>query len=54
MTLTKAFAAGMSGIKFVADLKPGKTRLETWLTGQDGVRGAYFVDVKYLGPSPEK
>ena len=50
VTLTKAFAAGMSGVKFVADLKPGKTRLETWLTGQDGVRGAYFVDVRYLGP----
>lgn len=53
--LNKQYGAGMAGIKFLADLKPGKTRLETWLAERGGaVRGAYFVDVKYLGPSPTK
>jgi arylsulfatase A-like enzyme len=53
---TKAFAAGMAGIKFAADLAPGKTRLQTWLAeqGGGGVRGAYYVDVKYLGPAAGK
>ena len=53
--LSKPVPAGMSGIRFAAELKAGKTRLETWISERGGgVRGAYFVDVKYLGPPAEK
>ncbi len=52
--LTKAIPAGTSDITFEAELKPGKTRLETWLAEPGPViRGAYFVEVEYLGPAAE-
>jgi len=42
--------AGSTGIQFVVELPAGRTRLQTWLAEQGGdVRGAYFVEVKYLG-----
>ncbi len=44
--------AGSSGAEFVVDLPAGQTRLQTWLTDGQGVsRGAYFVDIRYLGPA---
>lgn len=52
--LTKQYEAGMSGIRFAADLEAGKTKLQTWLAERGGaVRGAYYVDVRYLGPTPK-
>lgn len=43
---------GTSGVAMVVDLKAGKTKMQTWLLDRTGeIRGAYFVDVKYLGPS---
>ena len=36
-------------IVFPVELKPGKTRLQTWFANQDGdIRGAFFVEVKRL------
>jgi arylsulfatase A-like enzyme len=54
-THTKPIRAGATGVDFELELKPGKTRLQTWLLEMDrgkllGSRGAYFVEVEYLGP----
>ena len=44
---SKAVAKGDLAATFTLDLKPGKTRLQTWLTDDTGVsRGAYYVYVK--------
>ena len=44
--------AGTSGVTFSAKLEAGKTQIETWLLDRaGGMRGAYFVDVRYLGPA---
>jgi arylsulfatase A-like enzyme len=38
-----------TAVSFRVDLKPGKARLQTWLTDKDGdSHGAYFVEVKRL------
>jgi arylsulfatase A-like enzyme len=53
--LTKAVPPGVTGVTFEAELAPGKTRLQTVLAEPGGVvRGAYFVEVEYLGPAAEK
>jgi arylsulfatase A-like enzyme len=42
--------AGATAVTFAVRLKAGKTRLQTWLTDKGGTsRGAYFVEVRYLG-----
>jgi len=41
--------SGATAVTFSMDLKPGKTRLQTWLSDKGAeVRGAYFVEVRYL------
>ena len=51
LVLNKAIEPGATGVTFEVDLKPGETRLETWLAETGGeVRGAFFVEVEYLGP----
>ncbi len=46
----KAVEAGATGVTLAVDLEAGKTMLQTWLAEKGGVvRGAYFVDVKYVG-----
>lgn len=46
----KPIREGDSGVTFTVPLKAGKTQLQTWLTETGGTqRGAYFVEVKYLG-----
>jgi len=52
LMLVKTIEPGATGVDFFVNLKAGKTRLQTWLleTG-GGVRGAYFVEVEYLGPA---
>ena len=46
----QAIQAGSTGVRFLVDLPAGKTKMQTWLAEKGGaVRGAYFVDVKYLG-----
>lgn len=47
--LNKEVPAGATGVTFRAELKAGKTRLQTWLTDKGGAtRGAYYVEMKYL------
>ncbi|MHC4400700.1 MAG: arylsulfatase [Planctomycetota bacterium] len=42
--------AGATKTTFTVKLKPGKTRLQTWLTTPDGkTRGAYFVYIRRVG-----
>ena len=44
--------AGTNGVTFSVNLEAGKTQIETWLLDRaGGMRGAYFVDVRYLGPA---
>jgi hypothetical protein len=39
----------MASAEFILDLKKGKTRLNTWFTGDDGLSlGAYWVYVSKL------
>jgi len=46
----KTVPDGAREVTFLVRLKPGKTRLQTWLTAEDGTsRGAYFVYVKRVG-----
>jgi len=46
----KTIPDGARDVTFLVRLKPGKTRLQTWLTVEDGTsRGAYFVYVKRVG-----
>ena len=46
---TREVAKGASSVRFVADLKAGNSRLQTWFTSPDGAtRGAYYVKVKRL------
>jgi arylsulfatase A-like enzyme len=53
--LSKAIPAGATAVTFELDLKPGKTRLQTWLIEQGGAaRGAYYVEVKYLAEGGER
>jgi arylsulfatase A-like enzyme len=48
----KPIPGGTSGVTFVVELQEGKTQMQTWLLEQSGqVRGAYFVDVNYVGPA---
>jgi arylsulfatase A-like enzyme len=45
--LTSPVAPGAKEVVFRTQLKPGKTRLQTWLNSADGTsRGAYFVYVR--------
>jgi arylsulfatase A-like enzyme len=51
--LTKSVPAGATEVTFAVELKPGKTRLQTWLSDKksekdDAARGAYFVEVKFM------
>jgi arylsulfatase A-like enzyme len=47
----KQIPPGTTGVTFQVNLQAGKTRLQTWLAEKFGaVRGAYFVDVTYVGP----
>ena len=47
VNLAKGIPAGATSVTLTADLKAGKTRLQTWLTQADGQsRGAYFVEVR--------
>ena len=40
----KVISAGDKGVKFIFNLKAGETRLQTFLTGEDGFTiGAYYV-----------
>jgi hypothetical protein len=49
LDLTQPVPSGATAVTFRADLKPGKTRLQSWLTEKSGEsRGAYYVEVKYL------
>ena len=42
--LSQPVPAGATKTTFTVSLRPGKTRLQTWLTMPDGrERGAYFV-----------
>ncbi len=42
---------GTSGVPVEIDLPAGKARLQTWLFEPDGTqRGAYFVEIAYVGP----
>ena len=55
LVLTKTIPPGATGVTFEAELAAGKTRLQTWILETGGeVRGAYFVEVEYLGPAKEK
>jgi len=55
LVLTKSYPAGLSGVVFETKLPAGKTRLQTYLAETGGaVRGAYFVEVEYLGPATEQ
>jgi arylsulfatase A-like enzyme len=41
---------GATGVRFELELPSGQTTLQTWLIDPDGTqRGAYYVDVRYLG-----
>ncbi|HYW81196.1 MAG TPA: hypothetical protein VE890_16555, partial [Thermoguttaceae bacterium] len=52
LLLVKTIEPGMTGVDFFVNLKAGKTRLQAWLLETGGaVRGAYFVEVEYLGPA---
>jgi hypothetical protein len=52
LALTKTIPPDATVVTFEVNLTPGKTRLQTWLTETGGaVRGAYFVEVEYLGPT---
>ncbi|MBN2474474.1 MAG: arylsulfatase [Pirellulales bacterium] len=52
---TGAIRPGATGAVFQLALQAGKTQLQTWLAEPDGaVRGAYFVEVEYLGPPIRK
>jgi arylsulfatase A-like enzyme len=47
--LTGPVVAGAKEVVFRTPLKPGKMKLQTWLTAEDGTsRGAYFVYVRRL------
>ena len=47
--LTEPVPANAHCVKFQVELKAGKTRLQTWLTGDNGTsRGAYYVYAKRL------
>jgi len=49
LDLTQPVPADAAAVTFEVRLKAGKTRLQTWLTDDDGVsRGAYYVYVKRL------
>jgi arylsulfatase A-like enzyme len=46
---TKPVPADATAVRFEAELKAGKTRLQTWLTDKNGAaHGAYYVEVRYL------
>ena len=53
--ITQAVKPGVTGAVFETELQAGKTQLQTWLAESGGVlRGAYFVEVEYLGPASEE
>lgn len=46
---SKPVPDGATGVTFQVELKPGKTRLQTWLTEKGGdERGAYYVEVRWM------
>ena len=45
---SKPVPAGATAVAFDVELKPGQTRLQTWLDEEGGKsRGAFFVDAEY-------
>jgi len=59
LTQTRAIPAGAKAVSFELDLKPKETRLQTWLIeqgpgGRPVSRGAYYVEVEYLGTDAAK
>ena len=49
LDLKRAVPTGAIGVTFEVRLEKGSIRLQTWLTGKDGVsKGAYFVEVRRL------
>jgi len=55
VVLTKGVPPGSTGVVFETDLPPGKTQMEAWFAEPRSViRGAYFVEVAYLGPVAAK
>lgn len=45
----QSLAENVTSATFKVRLGKGQTRMQTWLTGQDGkTRGAYFVEARYL------
>ena len=50
--LTKPIPQGATGVTFDVDLRAGETKLKTWIAETGGVMlGAYFVEVRYVGPA---
>jgi hypothetical protein len=48
--LLKAVEEDATGARFEVNFAAGESRIKTWLIEPDGTtRGAYFVDVEYLG-----
>jgi len=46
---TRALAKDAVSVSFPLELKPGKTRLQTWFADQsDDLRGAFYVEVKFV------
>jgi arylsulfatase A-like enzyme len=46
---TQAIPKDAVSVTFPLELKPGKTRLQTWFADQTGdLRGAYYVEVKFV------
>ncbi len=59
LTQTRAIGPGATGVSFELHLKPDETRLQTWLIeqgpgGRPASRGAYYVEVEYLGGDTAK
>ena len=47
--VTAPIKSGSKSVTLLAELKVGKSRLQTWLDENDGAsRGAFFVEVKYV------
>jgi arylsulfatase A-like enzyme len=47
---TRSVEPGATGVRFEVDLPAGDAEIRTWLVDADGTsRGAYYVDVTYLG-----
>ena len=48
---TKEISRTMSAVQFQMPLKPGRTRLQTWLIDDQGnSRGAYYAAIERIQP----